>query len=82
MPKIENIEYKNKIKINGWNYLGNYKNNISNIKMKINLFYKFTEKSPKNFKWYYIEKREKEFMPSFTKKIIKNVNKVFKKDFV
>ena len=82
MPKIENIKHENNKKINGWNYLGNYKNNISNIKMKINLFYKFTNTSPKNFKWYYIEKREKEFMPSFTKKIIKDINKVFRKDFV
>ena len=37
----------NNLKIKGWNYLCNYKNNISNIKMNINLFYKFTVNKPK-----------------------------------
>ena len=65
---------KNKKK---WIYLCNYKNNISNIKMSINLFYKFTKDKPKNFKWYYIDRPENEFIPSFTKKIFKKITKVY-----
>ena len=68
--------YKNKK--NGWIYLCNYKNNISNIKMNIKLYYKFSKRIPKNFKWYFINKPEKEFMPSFTKKILKKIDKVYK----
>ena len=45
----------NNLKIKGWNYLCNYKNNISNIKMNINLFYKFTKNKPKKFTWYSID---------------------------
>ena len=61
----------------GWVYLCNYKNNISNIKMNINLFYKFTKNKPQNFKWYSIDKNENEFIPSFTKKIFKKIEKVY-----
>jgi len=65
----------NKKKI-GWIYLCSYKNNISNIKMNINLFYKFTNKKPKNYKWHSIKNSRNEFMPTFTKKIINRINKV------
>ena len=55
----------------------NYKNNISNIKMNINLFYKFVKNKPKKFTWHSINKYNDVFMPSFTKKIIKKVKKVY-----
>ena len=42
MPEAQMVISNNNLKIKGWNYLCNYKNNISNIKMNINLFYKFT----------------------------------------
>ena len=45
--------------------------------MNINLFYKFTKTKPKKYKWYSTEKSSKEFIPSFTKKIIKKINKVY-----
>ena len=45
--------------------------------MNINLFYKFTRNKPKNYKWYSIEKIENVFLPSFTKRIIKKINKVY-----
>ena len=77
IPKVEIVKpNQNKREVNGWIYLCNYKNNISNIKMNIYIFYKYTKKKPKNFKWYSINKKEKEFMPSFTKKIIQNINKI------
>ena len=76
VPRIQLINGKHIKKSNGWVYLCNYKNSISNIKMDINLFYKFTTKKPKFFKWYYIEGLSKEFIPSFTKKIINKVNKI------
>ena len=67
----------NQHKKNGWIYLCSYKNNISNIKMNINLFYKFTEGKPLNFQWHSIEKEGKDFIPSFTKKIFKKVSRVY-----
>jgi len=40
IPETKVVKSNNK-QNNGWTYLCNYKNNISNIKMDINLFYKF-----------------------------------------
>ena len=59
-----------------WKFLSNYKNSISNIKLNINLYYKFSNKIPLNFNWYSIEKN-KEFIPTFTKKIFKQVSILF-----
>jgi len=67
----------NNKKNNGWTYLCNYKNNISNIKMDINLFYKFIKNKPEKYMWYSIDRRSNEFIPSFTKKIFKKVAKVY-----
>ena len=72
-----NSEKKN-YKIKGWIYLCNYKNNISNIKMDINLFYKFTDQKPKEFKWHSMNRPTNEFIPSFTKKIFKKVSILYK----
>ena len=60
-----------------WIYLCNYKHNISNVKMNINLFYKFTKDKPKKFKWHSIDHSKNEFIPSFTKKIFKKIVKVY-----
>ena len=64
-------------KNNGWTYLCNYKNNISNIKMDINLFYKFIKNKPEKYTWYPIDRWSNEFIPSFTKKIFKKIAKVY-----
>ena len=64
-------------KNNGWIYLCNYKKNISNIKMNINLFYKFIKNKPENYKWYSIDKPNNEFLPTFTKKIFKKIVQVY-----
>jgi len=64
-------------KNNGWTYLCNYKNNISNIKMDINLFYKFIKNKPKKYMWHPIDRHSNEFIPSFTKKIFKKIAKVY-----
>ena len=77
IPKTELVDFTINKKKSGWTYLCNYKNNISNIKMNINLFYKFTKNKPKNFRWYSIEKTKKIFLPSFTKKIINKISKVY-----
>ena len=61
----------------GWTYLCNYKNNISNIKMDINLFYKFIKNKPEKYTWYSIDRSNSEFIPSFTKKIFKKIDKVY-----
>ena len=53
-----------------------YKNSISNLKLNINLYYKFSNKLPSNYNWYSLEDN-KEFVPSFTKKILRQVSTLF-----
>ena len=65
------------MKKRGWIYFCSYKNNISNIQLDINLFYKFTKNKPENFTWYYIDRINSEFIPSFTKKIFEKIIKVY-----
>ena len=76
IPEIKAATVRNK-KHNGWTYLCNYKNNISNIKMDINLFYKFIKNKPEKFTWYSIDRQSNEFIPSFTKKIFEKIAKVY-----
>ena len=68
IPKIKETSKKNK----NWKFLCNYKNSISNKKLNINLYYKFSLKIPKKYNWYSLKKNN-EFIPSFTKKIFKRV---------
>tara|TARA_B110000438_G_scaffold246960_1_gene248815 strand:+ start:4498 stop:5511 length:1014 start_codon:yes stop_codon:yes gene_type:complete len=78
VPCIKIVEHKKNVKRNNkWTYLSSYEKNISNIKMKINLFYKFTHYKPLNFKWYSIDKPEDEFIPTFTKKIFREIIKLY-----
>ena len=77
IPETKIVMSKKDQKIKGWNYLCNYKNNISNIKMDINLFYKFTKVKPKDFVWYSFDRPVDEFIPSFTKKIFKKIKKLY-----
>ena len=79
IPETKIVTSNNK-KNNGWIYLCNYKNNISNIKMNVNLFYKFIKNKPKNFTWHPINRRSNEFIPSFTKKIFKKIAKVYSQE--
>tara|TARA_B100000579_G_scaffold434255_1_gene454711 strand:- start:1769 stop:2770 length:1002 start_codon:yes stop_codon:yes gene_type:complete len=74
LPKIKktNFEKKN----TGWKFLKNYKNPISNLKLNINLYYKFSKKIPKTFTWHSIND-DKTFIPNFTKKIFKQVQILF-----
>ena len=76
IPETKVITSNNK-KNNGWIYLCNYKNNISNIKMNINLFYKFIKNKPEKYTWYSIDRPNSEFIPSFTKKIFKKIDKIY-----
>ena len=59
-----------------WKFLTSYKNSISNLKLHINLYYKFSNKIPSTYNWYLL-KNNKEFIPSFTKKIFKQVSTLF-----
>jgi len=77
MPEIQMVVANDNLKKKGWHYLCNYKNNISNIKMNINLFYKFTKNIPKKFYWHSVNKPGHEFIPSFTKKIITKIEKLY-----
>ena len=66
--------YSNK-KIKNWNFHSNFKNSISNKKLNINLYYKFTLTIPSKHKWFSLKKNN-EFIPSFTKKIFKQISKI------
>jgi A/G-specific adenine glycosylase len=74
LPEI--TETNSKIKKKNWKFLGNYKNSISNIKLNINLYYKFSNKIPSDFNWYSL-KKNKEFIPTFTKRILQQVSNLF-----
>ena len=74
LPEIK--EMKKNLNNKSWKFLKNYKNSISNLKLNINLYYKFSNKKPFNYTWYYL-KNNKEFIPSFTKKIFKQVSILF-----
>ena len=77
MPEVQMIVSNHNLKKKGWNFLCNYKNNISNIKMNINLYYKFTKNKPKKFHWHSVNKSSHEFIPSFTKKIITKIETLY-----
>jgi A/G-specific adenine glycosylase len=74
LPIIKETSIRNKNK--NWSFLCNYKNSISNKKLNINLYYKFSNKIPPSFNWYSLNKN-KEFIPTFTKKIFKQVSNLY-----
>ena len=74
LPQIKETNLK--ARKASWKFLSNYKNSISNIKLNINLYYKFSKKIPRSFNWYSMNKN-KDFIPSFTKKIFKQVSILF-----
>ena len=74
---IPEIKETNNVPNNqNWIFLKNYKNSISNLKLNINLYYKFSKKIPRTFSWYSL-KENKEFIPSFTKRIFRQVSTLF-----
>ena len=72
LPKIKEVSKKNK----NWKFLCNYKNSISNKKLNINLYYKFSSKIPSEYSWYSLNKNN-EFIPSFAKKIFKQISYLY-----
>ena len=74
---LPNIQKMKNVKENtSWKFLKNYQSFISNLKLNINLYYKFTNKKPSTYNWYFL-KNNKEFIPSFTKKIFRQVSTLF-----
>ena len=59
-----------------WKLLKQYKNLISNKKLNINLYYKFSNKIPASYNWYSM-KKNKELIPTFTKRIFKKILVLF-----
>ena len=72
LPKIRAASKKNK----NWTFLCNYKNSISNKKLNLNLYYKFSSKIPSEYNWYSLNKNN-DFIPSFTKKIFKQISYLY-----
>ncbi len=74
LPLIKKM--KNNYVNKDWKFLKNYKNSISNLSLNINLYYKFSNKIPKSYNWYSLN-NNKEFIPSFTKRIFNQVSTLF-----
>ena len=74
LPEIR--EAKKNIRTRDWKFLKKYKNSISNKKLNINLYYKFSNKIPSSFIWHSMN-QNKEFIPTFTKKIFRQVSTLF-----
>ena len=74
LPEIR--ETKKNIKNKDWKFLKKYKNSISNKKLNISLYYKFSNKIPPFFIWHSMNKNKK-FIPTFTKKIFRQVSSLF-----
>ena len=74
LPLIKKMKNNNVNK--NWKFLKNYKNSISNLNLNINLYYKFSNKIPKSYNWYSLNKN-KEFIPNFTKRIFNQVSTLF-----
>ena len=72
LPLFE--ETQNNEKKKNWTFHSNFKNSISNKKLNINLYYKFSFKIPSQYKWFSLKKNN-EFIPTFTKKIFKKILK-------
>jgi len=72
LPKIKKTSKINK----RWKFLCKYKNLISNKKLNINLYYKFSSKIPVKYNWYYLNKNN-EFIPTFTKKIFSHISHLY-----
>jgi len=72
LPKIKKRSAKNK----NWKFLCNYKNSISNKKLNINLYYKFSLKIPSKYNWYSLNKNN-ELIPTFTKKIFRQISHLY-----
>jgi len=73
LPQIKKLHGNKKVK--NWNFHSNFKNSISNKKLNINLYYKFSLKIPPQYQWFSLKKNN-EFIPSFTKKILKKISKI------
>tara|TARA_A100001011_G_scaffold210918_1_gene219189 strand:+ start:43 stop:1044 length:1002 start_codon:yes stop_codon:yes gene_type:complete len=74
LPKMSETS-KNVIS-SDWKLLKQYKNLISNKKLNINLYYKFSNKIPASYNWYSM-KKNKELIPTFTKRIFKKILVLF-----
>ena len=74
LPEIKKTN--GSVKKHNWKFLKNYKNSISNLKLNINLYYKFSNKLPPKYNWFSL-KNNREFVPSFTKKILRQVSTLF-----
>jgi len=72
LPQVKETTKKNK----SWKFLCNYKKFISNKKLNINLYYKFSSKIPSKYNWYSLNKNN-DFIPTFTKRIFKQVSHLY-----
>ena len=72
LPKVTEASKKNK----NWKFLCNYKNSISNKKLNINIYYKFSSRIPSQYNWYSLNKNTV-LIPSFTKKIFKQISSLY-----
>ncbi len=74
LPKMRETDHSFKSK--NWKFLKNYKNSISNLELNLYLYYKFSDKIPPSYNWFSLYDN-KTFIPSFTKKIFRQVSTIF-----
>ncbi|MDC3104243.1 A/G-specific adenine glycosylase [Candidatus Pelagibacter bacterium] len=73
---LPEIRESNGLSKKNWKFLTNYTNSISNLKLNINLYYKFSDKIPTTYNWYSLTSN-KEFIPTFTKRIFRQVSNLY-----
>ena len=76
MSNMPIVKKRSKNINSNWRLLKNYNKIISNKKLNINLYYKFSSKIPDNLNWFSME-RNKDFIPTFTKKIFKQLVRIY-----
>tara|TARA_B110000438_G_scaffold302972_1_gene362546 strand:+ start:1680 stop:2654 length:975 start_codon:yes stop_codon:yes gene_type:complete len=72
LPKIQTTSKK----VKNWKFLCNFKKSISNKKLNINLYYKFSSRIPRKYNWHSLNKSN-DFIPTFTKKIFRQVSHLY-----
>ena len=76
MSNMPIVKKRSKNINSNWCLLSNYNNIISNKKLNINLYYRFSSKIPDDLNWFSME-RNKDFIPTFTKKIFKQISHLY-----
>ena len=76
LPAIKKM--KNISDNKNWKFLKNYKNSISNLKLNINLYYKFSNKIPSTYNWYLLKNTNGQIGKKSFLDVLKNQLKIIR----